>query len=98
MGKNVLKLRKPIMVDGVEKTELEYDLDSLSGDDVKQAVNDLQNAGIMPTIVELDINYHAAIFAKATGLDFVDMSRLSARDYTKATALVRDFFLADVEE
>ena len=93
-----LKLKKPIKIDGEEKTVIEYDLEELTGADIQQATKELNKVGIMVTTVELDSNYHAAIFAKAAGLMFEDMNRLSAKDYTKATTLVRDFFLADMAE
>jgi hypothetical protein len=93
-----LKLKKPIMVDGEEKSVIEYDLESLTGADIQQATKELSKAGIMVTTVELDSNYHAAIFAKAAGLMFEDLNRFSAKDYTKATTLVRDFFLTDMAE
>lgn len=93
-----LKLKKPVMIDGEEKTEIEYDLEALTGNDIQKASIELTNKGIMTTTIELDSNYHAALFAKAAGLMFEDMNRLSAKDYTKATTLVRNFFLADLEE
>ena len=94
----ILKLKKPVMIDGEEKTEIEYDFEALTGNDIQSATKELSKAGIMVTTIELDSNYHAAIFAKAADLMFEDMSRLSARDYAKATSLVRDFFLADMAE
>lgn len=95
---SILKLKKPVMIDGEEKTEIKYDFDDLTGDDIQQATKELSKAGIMVTTIELDNNYHAAIFAKASGLMFEDMRRFSAKDYAKATTLVRDFFLADMVE
>lgn len=93
-----LKLKKPIKIDGEEKTVIEYDLESLTGNDCQQATKELQKAGIVVGAVELDTNYHAALFAAAAGISFADMSRLSCNDYTKATSAVRDFFLADMAE
>ena len=93
----ILKLKKPLMVDGEEKTEIEYDLEALTGNDVQQASIELTKRGIMATTIELDSNYHAALFAKASGLMFEDMNRLSAKDYANATNEVRNFFLADLE-
>lgn len=93
-----LNLKKPVMIDGEEKTEIEYDLENLTGNDVQEATKELSKAGIMVSTVELDTNYHAAIFAKSAGLMFADMSRFSLKDYTKATTLVRDFFLTDMAE
>ena len=94
-----LKLKKPIKIDGEEKTVIEYDFEELTGNDCQQATKELQKAGIAVIgAVELDTNYHAALFAAASGISFADMSRLSFSDYTKATTLVRDFFLADMAE
>lgn len=94
----ILKLKKPLMVDGEEKNEIEYDLESLTGNEIQQASIELSKKGIMVTTIELDSNYHAALFAKAAGLMFEDMNRLSAKDYAKATTEVRNFFLADLED
>lgn len=93
-----LKLKKPIMIDGEERTEIEYDLEALTGNDIQQATKELNKSGIMVTTIELDSNYHAALFAKSADLMFEDMNRLSAKDYAKATTLVRDFFLTDLAD
>lgn len=85
------------MIDGEERTEIEYDLEALTGEDIQKATKELSNAGIMVTTIELDSNYHAALFAKASGLMFADLNRFSAKDYTKAVTVVRNFFLADME-
>ena len=95
---DVLKLKKPVMIDGVEKTEIEYDLNRLTGEDVHLATKELQQMQIAVLTIELDTNYHAALFARAAGIMFADVKRFSLRDYTKATTLVRDFFLSDLEE
>lgn len=94
----ILKLKKPIKIDGEERTELEYDLEALTGNDIQQATKELNKSGIMITTIELDSNYHAALFAKSANLMFEDMNRLSAKDYAKATTLVRDFFLTDLAD
>jgi len=94
----ILKLKKPIMIDGNEKTELSYDLDGLTGSDIQHAVRELAKKGIVVGASELDLNYHAALFAQASGISFDDMSRLSAKDYDAATRSVRDFFLEVSEE
>ena len=93
-----LNLKKPIKVDGEEISVIEYDLDELTGEDIQQVTTELSKKGIIVTTIELDSNYHAAIFAKAAGLMLEDLNRLSAKDYAKATTLVRDFFLIDTEE
>lgn len=95
---NILKLKKPIKIDGEEVTELKYDFESLTGEDVERAVADLQSGGIMVTTLEFDTTYHAAIFAKASGIAYEDVKRFSAKDFTRAATLARNFFLADLAE
>ena len=92
------ELKKPIKIDGEEKTEISYDFDALTGEDVHRATTELQSAGVMISTLEFDTNYHAAIFAKAAGISYEDMKRFSAKDYTRASALARNFFLADMAE
>ena len=94
----IYKLIKPIKIDGEEITELNYNFDELTGEDLQRAAKDLSKHGISVNVPELDNNYHAAIFAIAADVSFQDITRLSARDYTKCTSLVRDFFLADTVE
>lgn len=94
----ILKLSKPVMIDGEEKTEISYDLEGLTGEDCQQATKELQKLSIVISTVELDTNYHAALFARAAGIAYTDMQRFSLKDYTKATTKVRDFFLADLAE
>jgi len=95
----IIELKKPIKVDGEEKTSLSYDLDALTGDDIQKATRELNKLGIVPvTSVEVDCNYQAALFAISAGLDVADMNRLGAKDYARCTRVVRDFFLDDTEE
>ena len=91
---SVLKLRKPIKIDGNEVTELTYDLEGLTGADLDDAVMALKRAKVPLATVELDPSYHAAVFAQAAGVDMADLRRLSARDYKEATVAVRNFFLS----
>lgn len=89
----VLKLKKPVEINGELTKEIPYDLESLTGNDISDAIKMLASRGIMVTLTETDSNYHAAIFAISTGLDFSDIQNLSAKDYQKACNIVRDFFL-----
>lgn len=89
----VLELRKPIEINGELTKEIPYDLESLTGNDVSDAIKMLASRGIMVTLTETDSNYHAAIFAISAGLDFSDIQNLGAKDYQKACNTVRDFFL-----
>jgi hypothetical protein len=93
-----IKLSKPIEIDGELKNVIEYDLESLTGNVVENAMKSLQKKGYVPTVQELDPVMHGHIFAEAAGLDYEDIKRLSAKDYLKAVSAVRDFFLEDSED
>ena len=58
---SILKLRKPFKVNGEEVTEIQYDLEELSGDDLESALNALKMEKKVVTAVEVDPSYHAAI-------------------------------------
>lgn len=94
----VLKLKKTVMIDGESKTEIPYDLDGLTGADIEFASNQLKKKGITIGAVELDINYHMAIFAQAAGIDYEDVKRMGAKDCQAAIVKVRAFFVSDSEE
>ncbi len=94
----IFKLSKPVTINGAEKSEIEYDLESLTGADVQQALKELANKSYMPGSTEVDPLYHAAIFAQAAGLSLDDVSLLKAKDFNKITQIVRNFFLIPSEE
>lgn len=93
-----LVLKKPILIDGEEVKEINYDLDDLTGNDIEHAMNELAKKGIMVSLVETDQRYHAMLFAIAAGIDYTDVGRLSGKDYHKATTAVRNFFLESEEQ
>ena len=92
---NTLVLKKPIEIDGEMVKEIKYDLDSLTGNDVSDAIKMLAKHNTVVVMTETDQNYHAAIFAIASDLDYLDIKRLSIKDYNKACNIVRDFFLEE---
>lgn len=95
---DVLKLKKPVKIDGEEKNEISYDLDSLTGQQMEAAVRDVGRAGIQVGAIELDPCYHMAVFAQAAGIAYEDVKRMGARDCREAIAKVRSFFVSDSEE
>jgi len=95
---SVLKLVRPIEIDGEKRECIEYDLEELSGNIIESAMKAMQKSGYVPTVQELDPILHAYIFAEAAGIDYEDVKRLKAKDYMKAVTLVRDFFLSDSED
>lgn len=94
-GAGVLKLSKPIEINGELTSEISYDLESLSGSDVQHAMRELTKRNIQVLVAEIDNNYHAMLFSIASGLAFEDLSRLSIKDYTKMCSVVRSFFLEE---
>lgn len=94
----VLKLEKPVMIDGESKTEITYELESLTGADVELVYNQLKKKGIGVGAIEIDTSYHMALFAQSAGIDYEDVKRMSARDCKNAVVAVRVFFVSDSEE
>lgn len=90
-----LKLKKPFDLDGEQVDKIEYDLESLTGEDIERAITELGKKGILVTMVETDQRYHAMLFAIAAGIAYEDVKRLPLKDYQKATTAVRDFFLEE---
>lgn len=91
----IYKLSKPTMINGEEMTEISYDIEGLTGNDVAQAIKDLAKQSIVVTLTETDQNYHAALFAIASGLDYMDIRNLPLKDFMKVCNIVRDFFLEE---
>lgn len=90
-----LKLKKPFALDGADVETIPYDLDNLTGNDIERAITDLGKKGIVVAMMETDQRYHAMLFAIAAGIAYEDVARLPAKDFAKATAAVRDFFLEE---
>lgn len=95
---NTFKLSKPILIDGVETSEINYTLDELTGADMQRAIAELQKRKIGVSVAELDTNYQAMIFSIATSISFDDLSRMSIKDYADMTKEVRTFFLTSSAE
>ena len=94
----VLKLKRPVMIDGEEKTEIPYDLEKLTGSDLETALQDMKRNGIQVGAIEIDPSYHMAIFAQAAGVAYEDVKRMSAKDCKNALALVRTSFIGYSED
>lgn len=93
-----LKLKKPVMIDGAEVTEIKYDLESLTGNDLEVALQDMKKKGIQVGAIEIDPSYHMALFAHAAGIAYEDVKRMGAKDCKNAIAVVRSFFIGDLED
>lgn len=99
----VLKLSKPIMINGEEVKELPYDFENMTAKDKIEAGKEMKAAGVPMSVAEIDSDYHFYLFAKAVNkanpsITIQDVMRLSAKDADKAAALARNFFyLGSVE-
>lgn len=87
-----LKLYKPVELDGKKVDKIEYDFDTITGKAIENVCKALTKSGNVILAQETDPVFHAHIFAEAAGIAYEDMKLLHAKDYTRATTLVRDFF------
>jgi len=90
-----LKLIKPVMIDGEEKTEISFDFDNMPVDSLEQAVKAIAKQQHVMVVQESDPLFHLALFALAAGIDYTDAARMHTKDKLKAGRLVRDFFYTD---
>jgi hypothetical protein len=103
MENQVLKLTKPLMIDGQEVKELKYDFDNMTARDKINVGKRIKQDGVPVSVEELDTDYHMYLFAGAvvkanSDMDISDVMRLSARDIQKGAALARNFFYLNSEE
>lgn len=94
------KLKQPRKIDGVEITEIHYDLDNLSGMDLIGARTEAEKRGHVIMIQETDPALHMALFARAAEpkMHLDDISLLSAADCMAICARVRTYFIEGSED
>jgi hypothetical protein len=100
---NVLKLSKPIMVDGKEVNELPYDFENMTARDKLNVGKRIKLDAVPVSIEEIDTDYHFYLFAGAvvkanSEIDTSDVLRISAKDASRGAGLARDFFYRNLEE
>lgn len=95
----VLKLKKPLAIDGKDVTELAYDFEQMTFRDTMEVSANMAADGLTVTSMEeLDPNYQAYLFAQAVyvtsgqKISIADVMRMSALDGKRAVALTRNFF------
>lgn len=91
------KLSKPIDINGEKVTELPYNFEDMTARDKADATKAYKKAGNVVQVQELDPDYHLYLFAAAVkkakpSIEIEDVLRMSAKDASRAEALVRDFF------
>ncbi len=93
-GVGTLKLRKAISIDGKNVTEINYDFDKLTGENIENVFKESTRSGYMVSAsYELDPVIGGRMFAEASDLDFSDIKRLGVSDYSKVASIARDFFI-----
>ncbi len=99
-----LKLKKPLMINGEEVTEIPYDFEGMTVGNKLMVTKNMTDAGYtMTQVEEFDPVYHLFLFAKAAEVATkgkivtTDILRMSARDGQAAGALARSFFYLSEE-
>ena len=103
-NQGILKLTKPVKVNGQERTEILYDFDALVVDDIITLDKGRSAAGLSSAATqELDAYAQFAVFMRAAmradaAWDESDIKRMNATDALRAKRLGRDFFFASADE
>ena len=87
----VYKFTKPYQFDGVEFTEVEFDLDSVTGKDVSEAKKRLQREVPVCLILGADSDFCAHLLAIITKKPVEFYREMPARDYLELTQTVSNF-------
>lgn len=87
LGRLVVKLRKPAKYEDVEKAELVFDFDGLTGEDITRAFAEALavEGGKMVPVPALDPRCQAYVAAKAAGVPSGLIMALGAKDFGKVT-------------
>ena len=88
---NKLTLKKPVTWEGKEYTELPYDMDKLTGEDIMAAENKIAADGVLSPVPMITAQYQAAVFAIAAGVDYDMLRKLCASDFVAMTQKVKVF-------
>lgn len=105
--KKTLTLKNPILINGVETSELSYDANAITpplfaqAEAMKKEDAGLKNVAIVPA-VEFDFSLHmylgfAAIMAVNPQISFSDMQRIHGRDIVSIMQIGRNFILLSEE-
>lgn len=87
-----IALSKPTVLGGVERAEIEIDLDKLTGADVEFAARQATlAAGQQIPVLVLDLGFHLQIAARASGIEASEIRKLPAVDYLAITTKVQGF-------
>jgi len=90
------KLLKPVEFDGHTYTEIDLDLDNLNGNDmmmVERQFVTISNSNHIVTVKEFSKEYQILTAARAAKLPFEFFQQISAKDFSRITIRVQNFFV-----
>ncbi len=89
-----IQLHKPIELNGETVSEINLDLESLTGDDLIKAETEYTAInGALVGVPELSKAYLIHVAARAAKMNPEDLRGLAAKDYSKLTMEVQSFLL-----
>ena len=95
----ILKLKKPLTIEGVEKKEISYDFESVKPIQYINLVKREKKKDPTITVPEVNMDVQLGYFAIASGIPVSDLKRVdSIQDFISITSLARDFLLNTSEE
>lgn len=98
MENNVLVLKKPIMIDGEETKEINYNYSDLTGKNLEEVFKEAIKSGHIPSAsYETDPVICAMIFSEASNNAYMDIQRFCLADYSKAAGLTRGYLFKGLE-
>ncbi len=89
--KEKFELTNPIEVDGKEVTEIEYNLNRITGKTIRIAIQQLGRMEVGVPNIEFSPILHAFLFAFAADLDFHIVEKFNMKDYRRAVEIVSNF-------
>ncbi len=94
-GIKTMKLYRPITIDGQEVAELTLDFNKLTAADLDNIEADMAAAsgGARHPVPALSNAFNLRVAARAAGVNYHELSRLSAKDATKLSLLAQNFLL-----
>lgn len=86
--------KEPYTFEGVEYTEIDLDLESLTGRDLSEAKKEFTALGVFAVIPAVDSDFCAAVAARAAKQPIDFFHGLPAKEYSQITQKVSNFLMA----
>ncbi len=84
---------KPYIFDGKEFSEIDVDMDGLTGRDVSEAKREWSRNGNFAAVMAIDVDFCAYLGAKAAKQPYEFVEGLPAKEYCKLAQVVSNFLL-----